>query len=105
MIKKFTKNDLVSGMVVETNSGEKFLVCGDRFISKEGYMNIWQYDNNLLLSDRNNSEYDIHKVYGVIQRLSMIDELYENGIIWNRTRRMTLKEIERELGYKIEIVS
>lgn len=109
-----TKLDLKTGMVVQTRIGAKFLVMlnpdceGRDLICFSGsYMSLSNYTNTL---EYPNSGYDIVRVFTLGESIGWLF-LNKNGLnyklIWERkkgTKEMTVKEIEKELGYKIKIV-
>lgn len=110
------KADLRTGMVVETRNGNKYLVMlnpdceGKELINFDsGFMPLSRYNDNLMLKT-GDEEFDIMKVYSVeasICRLLRDKERMEFKLIWEReeeTKEMTVKEIEKELGYNIKIV-
>lgn len=112
------KSDLKTGMVVETENGEKYLVmlepdCEGRELINfsGGYMSLSSYNDELML-EKSYEEFDIMKVYSVggsIRWLLRDKELMNFKLIWQRKeikeiKEMTVKEIEKELGYKIKIV-
>ena len=111
------KSDLKTGMVVELRNGDKYLVmlnpdCEGRELIRfnGGYMSLNAYDNELMLK-KLNENFDIVKVYsaeGSICWLLGDKELVKFKPIWERegiAKEMTVKEVEKELGYKIKIVS
>ena len=107
------KSDLKTGMVVESRNGDKYLVMlnpdceGKDLICFSGsYMSLKDYTDTL---EYPNSDYGIVKVFTIGKSISYIlsaKALLEFKLIWEREERkeMTLKEIEKELGYKIKIV-
>lgn len=109
------KSDLKTGMVVETRNGEKYLVmlgpdCEGRELINFGYgfMPLSRYANNLMIKT-GDEEFDIMKVYSVEGSICWLlrDKKRMNfELIWQRKeiKEMTVKEIEKELGYKIKIV-
>lgn len=109
--KKFTKDDLEDGMVVEYANGERRLVTGGLLLGNNGYGKLEEYFDNL--------EYIPYPCYFPCESLR-IDKVYSahiNGLpkyfddrnltlIWKREepKVMTIEDIEEELGYKIEII-
>ena len=102
----FTKADLKSGMVVECHNGDRYLVVNDRLINHEGWLRISNFSNNL---SSDSVEFTIDKVYETIGY--NFQTLFNDGkltLIWEReapAKKMTVEEIEKELGYKVEIIS
>lgn len=112
----FTKNDLRTGMIVERRDSEKFVIllnCYSGALSEDIMVNeraknwdwLSSYDDNLkYYSD--DSEFDIMKVYQANHPYGI--HTFDNLIlIWEREeepKEMTVKEIEKELGYPIKIV-
>ena len=110
------KSDLKTGMIAETRNGEKYLVMlepdceGKELINfGSGFMPLSRYADSLMINTGDEG-FDIMKVYSVggsIHRLLRDKERMNFKLIWEReegTKEMTVKEIERELGYKIKIV-
>lgn len=107
------KSDLKTGMVVQTRTGDNFLVmsnpdCEDRdLICFSGsYMSLKDYTDTL---EYPNSDYDIVKVFTIGRSISYIlseKDLLKFELIWERDepKEMTVGEIEEELGFKIKIV-
>ena len=102
----FTKADLKDGMVVECRDGERYLVINDKFICNKHWFSISQFANDLSGSKY---EYTIDKIYQTTGY--SFETLFDNNyltLIWERekpAKKMTVEEIEKELGYKVEIVS
>lgn len=107
---EFTKSDLKDGMVVEYRNGDRRLVLGECFVGYDycSHFNEW-YDDNLI-NNNNASQRDVCKVYKSSPELmkQCFDDDYL-ALIWERpeepAKKMTVAEIEKELGYKVEIVS
>lgn len=102
----FAKADLKDGMVVEYRNGTRFLVLGDKLIGKQSWASIKHIKDDLC---SNSEELIIDKVYKTSAYL--IEEFFNDKyltLIWERpksAKKMTVEEIEKELGYKVEIVS
>lgn len=103
MKKEFTKADLKNRMVVELRNGERRLFAGDGFIGFGGWNKEEAYDNDLLHIRQSN--WDIVKV---LQPISFLKDLNNSFLetVWQRPepKKMTKTEIEKELGYEIEII-
>lgn len=56
------KSDLKDGMIVQTGE-DLYLVCGDKFLSLNGYMEFNDYDENLKIKDEGFEKYNINFVY------------------------------------------
>lgn len=113
---KFTKHDLKVGyivrdshdlyMVMVTSSDEQIMVD-----KNGGWMPLDKYDTNLNHnSDIGSSAYSITEVYGYSNSRTKSCDIstYGRTLLWKRedpAKKMTVEEIEKELGYKIEIVS
>lgn len=101
----FTKSDLQDGMVVEYRNGKRRMVLGDKFIGEYHYLLINDFNDSL---ENNYSPDSVDKVYK--SYASNLLEYFDDEnieLIWERNpaKKMTIAEIEKELGYKIEIVS
>lgn len=105
----FTKSDLKDGMIVEYANGERRMVFGDHIISYNISKKLESYNYNLEAYNYPNQT--INKVYKSKARyFQSIFEDYNLTLIWERpkeepAKKMTVAEIEKELGYKVEIVS
>lgn len=105
---EFSKKDLKSGMVVELRNGSKRLIieCDEGLICVEisNADFVSQYNKDLTHSVH--KHLDIQKVfdYPTISINYMIGK--NKKPIWERKapKEMTIKEIEKELGYPIKIV-
>lgn len=101
----FTKKDLKDSMVVETRDGKYYLVCGDLFIRDIGFLDINTYNNDLTTKLY---EKDIIAIYDKIYSLNSLNDIecLNKKLLWKReeVKKMTLAEIEKELGYPIKIV-
>ena len=101
------KSDLKTGMIVRFRNGLSGLVNfneTDREIkvTNEAYVSINAFQDDLTYNST--PIYDIMRVYNYIDEYRTAAG-YE--CIWKRkeeTKEMTVKEIEKELGYKIKIV-
>ena len=111
------KSDLKTGMFIETRNGGKYLVmldpdCEDMELINfnGGYMPLYYYNNELIFTEQSLRGFDVVKVYSVegsIHRLLSDKEHMKFKLVWEReekTKEMTVKEIEKKLGYKIKIV-
>ena len=111
------KSDLKTGMVVETRNGEKYLVMLNTDYKdmelinfKGGYLPLYYYNSELIFAEQPFREFDIVKAYLVensIRWLLSNKERMEFKLIWERkeeVKEMTVKEIEKELGYTVKIV-
>lgn len=102
----FAKADLKDGMVVEIRNGKRFLVLNDKLIGKDSWISIEYILDDL---SHNNESLIIDKVYATSAYL--IEEFFNDKyltLLWERpksAKKMTVEEIEKELGYKVEIVS
>ena len=108
-VTKFTKGDLRDGMVVELANGNRYLVLGENFINKIGYLCISDYSDGL---DMNTEPYNwnVNKVYK--SSAYSTDFIFKDEyltLIWERPQKttpieMTLEEVCRELGREIKII-
>jgi hypothetical protein len=105
---EFTKADLKSGMVVEDRNGDRRIFFGDEddrnsiFLGKTCSIYISAFTDTL-----EHSMETIDRIY--ISAAPSLDKYFNDKylkLIWERPgKKMTVKEIEKELGYKIEIVA
>lgn len=100
----FTKKDLKNGMVVETRAGNRYCVCGDKFIGFTGWIAPTGLNN--FLECESSSDCTIDKVYNEIYHLEDMRDEKSLKLLWEREvpKEMTVAEIEKELGYPIKIV-
>lgn len=87
-----TKSNLKSGMVVELNNKERYLVCGNKLISKTNYLQLDDYSKDLL--NEKFEKYNINKVFTkldfghwVFDDFFFIDA--DLNLIWERTVEFT----------------
>ena len=105
------KSDLKSGMVVETRNGERYILCGDRFLSVENIrvsVPLLVYNDDLLLLYGKECQGDIVKVFSAVEVLSQVDTttklIWDREIDITRTKQVTISEIEHIFGCKVEII-
>lgn len=118
-----TLNDLKTGMIVTWRNGEKATVLRDTvnfkrlckqgrsFLVKcsgDGWTALSNYDDDF--KNRFADSYDIVKVEVPDHPYYCFDyecSNYNSEVVWeeNPVVKMTVSEIEKKLGYKIEIVS
>jgi hypothetical protein len=105
IIKNFTKADLKDGMVVEYNNGIRKMVLQNGLFDKLYYTPIDLFNDNLEYID-NIKNFTIDKVY-TSKAVSLNSYFKDDNLelVWERpVKKMTIAEIEKELGYKIEII-
>lgn len=90
------KSDLKDGMIVETGE-DLYLVCGDKFLSLNGYMGFNDYDENLKIKDEEFEKYNINFVYktecwglGLKDLLSKTTAL---KLIWERKKEIDWSKV------------
>lgn len=102
-------NELKTGMVVMFRDKGLYLVIkidDEIFFTNETEWNparVYRED----MTNKDFSEFDIIKVYkGIKGSIRQILNVEENRLIWERKekKKMTISEIEKKLGYEIEIV-
>lgn len=106
---KFTKSDLRDGMVVELANGNRYLVLGENFINKIGYLCISDYSDGLD-TDTEPYNWNVNKVYK--SSAYNTDFIFKDEyltLIWKRPKKtkpieMTLEEVCKELGREIKII-
>lgn len=122
MNKNFTKADLKVGYVVKLRDGSLEMVmmsgvCGLRnhALLSVGTSGCWtniaqDIDDNLCRHD-NKRDYDIVEVYGysTYAYCALKISTDDRELLWKReekpAKKMTVAEIEKALGYKVEVVA
>lgn len=108
---EFIKSDLKDGMVIEYRDGDRRIVLGDKLMGYDSWVDIVAFNDNL--ECKNNKVLNIDKVYNSDSHI-LKDYFKDKSLtlIWERNKKeeepakkMTVAEIEKELGYKVEIVS
>lgn len=114
--KKFTKDDLKVGYVAEAANQSMFMVMSNDknhlcLVNDEGYfipldsLDDEMHDPNPI----GPYDYSVLAVYGYAHRFSYSRDIStrNRSLLWKReeVKKMTVEEIEKELGYKIDIVS
>lgn len=99
---KTLKEILTDRHVVELRNEERYLVVGDFLMGENNYFTKGDFVDNL-------THIGLHKldIVRVYEKISKIEALYNKDldIIWERKpKKMTKEEIEKALGYEIEIV-
>lgn len=102
-MEKFTRKDLQTCMFGETSDGSIFVVAGNLLVYENGGYDC-VYD---LLEDLSfkysDEEVTIDRVVKECKSFDMYKKRY--GVeVFNRLKPMTLKEIEKALGYRIRLV-
>ncbi len=104
------KQDLKSGMLVQFRDGNVFMLINDALVSDGGWMSLGNIDKDLNYICHDD-EWDIMKVSKVLNGHYLIpthwnEKTLNKNLLWEReeTKKMTVSEIQKELGYKIEII-
>ena len=102
VIHSFTKNDLENGDIVTLRNGDKLIYIDDYFYDvSNGYDNvlddIGDLRDNMIYSDPDYSESDIMKVSRPTDYVDVFSRPKES-------KKMTVSEICKELGYDVEII-
>lgn len=107
MNKNFTKSDLETGMIVETETGALLLVLNGILVNDNSWLDLSHYNDDLTRYTWMCDSYrDIVKVYET-NRSQTLDDMRKNKkLIWDRNAytEMTIEEVQKELGYKIKII-
>lgn len=99
---KVLKEFLVDRRVVELRNGERYLIVGDFFMGENDYFIKGDFTDDL--ANHGLRKFDIVRIYEEIPKIGAL-HYKELGIIWERKpKKMTKEEIEKALGYEIEIV-
>lgn len=105
----FTKTDLKTGMMVETDDGGLYAVFGEWLLAMDDRMDLDEYTRDLKHDCE--EDWSIVRVYDVCDEcLCDIRDIFDTDnlvLIWEREKEyieMTVEEIEKELGYKVKIV-
>lgn len=109
-MKEFSNEDLKAGMLVELKNRAKGILIPVggrlevfRINDLEPLTDAIIYDESL---ESLNKQYSIVKVYGLSSDYTLFEESYRD-LLWEYkepAKKMTIAEIEAELGYKIKIV-
>lgn len=105
------KSDLKTGMVVELRDGTMCMVlldtpCGDVFVNVNGWSDMNSYDDDWRCFPLIYRGFDIIRVYSAESAYQMVFSRWgDMKMIWERKEpnKMTLAEIEAELGYPVEV--
>lgn len=104
------KSIIKPGVVVEYACGKRALVVlvNDElvFTSRDGFMHLKEYDEDLLVIPRNSTSHnwDIVKIYNVRFGCGFENMLKDDLLlpIWTRVREITLQEIADKFGIPVE---
>lgn len=102
-VEKFTRKDLQTCMFGETNDGSIFVVAGNLLVFENGGYDFL-YD---LLEDLSFKYSDEEATIDRVVKECKSFDMYKKGYgveVFNRLKPMTLKEIEKALGYRIRLV-
>ena len=109
------KTDLKVGMVVKLRCGELHMLmpCGNAkydlvLFDGNGWLRFNDFEDDL--TDKDDTNYDIMKVYGFSHYANQVMSFKTNEreLLWERKeekKKMTVSEIESILGYEVEIIS
>ncbi len=105
------KSDLKDGMIVQTGE-DIYLVCGDKFLSLNGYMQFKDYDENLKIKDEGFEKYNINFVYkeagslglglkNLLNSTKLLEKIWERPreIDWSKVPKWTKVRCKGEFGY------
>lgn len=111
-MKKFTKDDLKVGMLVEIRSGQRAIVMPTKygelyFMFRNDSAKLDMFDENLkCVTDL--KHLDIVRVYNLPHGKTSYYDLYSSyrDLLWERKeiKEMTIDEISEALGYKVKVV-
>lgn len=83
--KSMTKSDLENGMIVELRDGNKYLIHDNLLLTKDGYIRLNNYNEDLTLENRNQNRFDIIRIYeSVPYSLMGIFKDEYLSLIWKR---------------------
>ena len=99
-------SDLKDGMIVETGE-DLYLVCGDKFLSLNGYMEFKDYDENLKIKDEEFEKYNINFVYKEAGSLGLGLKNLLNSTnllekIWERPREIDWTKVPRWIKVQVK---
>lgn len=123
----FKKSDMYAGMVVQLREGSKRLVVpsdeglllvgeparvlGTVATYRRPYVRLSDYIDGLTCKREGTTPTDIVKVWDRIRGVDYVDDAFNTNtdhrcLVWERddTKRMTLEEIGKVLGHKVEVV-
>ena len=99
------KEFLTERRVVELQNGDRYLVVGDFLMGEKDYFIKDDFTNDL--ANCGLRKLDIVRIYNEISRIGALHYNDKDlSVIWERKpKKMTKEEIEKTLGYEIEIIS
>ena len=105
---KFTKADLKNRMVVEYRNGYRRMVVDDRLMGVSGDSCLNNFNEDLTMKGQGPSrrDFDIIRVYNLIDTLDEISRVNSCNKIWERSevKEVTMAEVEEKFGCKVKIV-
>ena len=113
MKKEFSKLDFMVGQVIKVRSGIIYMVMCNKFgkmcfARNGGFMELDSY-NHLFNNKSGKREWDIIEVYDRPSLCCFTTEVSTENreLLWKReeAKKMTVSEIEKILGYKVEVVA
>lgn len=111
--KKSLKEQLTTGMTVITEDGTVYKVIQypeQTYLVREGgYLRLSQYNDNLETLDGVHlgySDFNIQKIYSTSSPACFVGDEIDGSLVWKRPKKTDIKleEIEKRLGYKINII-
>lgn len=111
---EFTLDDLETRMVIETRNGDRYLVLRDQkeihvMCSDENYYTKLvggNYGNhNVEMRFLEDTDLDVMRVFPKVDTFDEVKTV--NEPIWERKepKKMTVAEIQKELGYEVEVIA
>lgn len=109
----FTKDDIKDGMIVVTRKGDKYIKFNDYLVNEKCYKLFVDYDRGC--KNLHSSDEDIVAVYSSkalhfnqgISKLLTVTSCCDEYCVWRRNDdivKLTVEDVEKLLGYKVEIV-
>ena len=96
-------------MLVQFRNGDVFMVINDVLVRHGEWTSLGYFDEDLNSDSCN--DFDIMKVSTVLNGYLLMPTNWNKGrlnnnLLWEReeTKKMTVSEIQKELGYKIEVI-
>ena len=106
------KSDLKNGMVLELRNGERYMVVGEYWIRQNAWIDPDDYNEDLAIKGdtKADRQFDVVRVYRPHQydAIAVMEKKKDTSkLVWERKEpmKMTVKEIEKALGYPVEIVA
>ena len=103
-----TIKDLENMMIVETRNQERYLVVDNMLLARDGFNELSDYNDNLIIEDDEDHEFDIMAVYTTKEwgaGLNRILYAHSLDLVWKREENLLTPEEKKYLKALIKPIT